>query len=129
MSKIEDTLVSTLKDIIKDRYDIADSGNMVMIEIPKDSNNGDYSTNLAMRLTKILKKRPQDIANEIKEELTARVKEIERVDIAGPGFINFWIKKTALADVINVVIDAGDDYGKNDSGQGGSILVEGEGGL
>ena len=41
MSKIEDTLVSTLKDIIKDRYDIADSGNMVMIEIPKDSNNGD----------------------------------------------------------------------------------------
>ncbi len=124
MSKIEDTLVSTLKDIIKDRYDIADSGNMVMIEIPKDSNNGDYSTNLAMRLTKILKKRPQDIANEIKEELTARVKEIERVDIAGPGFINFWIKKTALADVINVVIDAGDDYGKNDSGQGESILVE-----
>ena len=98
MSKIEDTLVSTLKDIIKDRYDIADSGNMVMIEIPKDSNNGDYSTNLAMRLTKILKKRPQDIANEIKEELTARVKEIERVDIAGPGFINFWIKKTALCD-------------------------------
>ncbi len=122
MSKIETQLKETIKAILKDRYDqdVED----VMIEIPKDSNNGDYATNIAMRLTKVLKNNPRIIAQEICEELNKRLDIIDRVEIAGPGFINFWIKKTELANVINTVIDQGDRYGHNESGKGQSILVE-----
>ena len=76
--KIEDVLVTTLKQIIADRYDISAADKMVMIEIPKDNTNGDYSTNLAMRLTKLLKRRPQEIAAEIREEILARLREVDR---------------------------------------------------
>ena len=115
MSKIETQLKETIKAILKDRYDqdVED----VMIEIPKDSNNGDYATNIAMRLTKVLKNNPRIIAQEICEELNKRLDIIDRVEIAGPGFINFWIKKTELANVINTVIDQGDRYGHNESGK------------
>ena len=65
--KIEDVLVSTLKQIVNDKYGITPEDKMVMIEIPKDNSNGDYSTNLAMRLTKLLRRRPQELAAEIKE--------------------------------------------------------------
>ncbi|MBQ1878715.1 MAG: arginine--tRNA ligase, partial [Erysipelotrichaceae bacterium] len=122
--KIEDVLVTTLKQIIADRYDISAADKMVMIEIPKDNTNGDYSTNLAMRLTKLLKRRPQEIAAEIREEILARLREVEKVEIAGPGFINFWIKKDALADVINTVISQKDAYGHSNRGQGVKLLEE-----
>lgn len=95
-----------------------------MIEIPKDKNNGDYSTNVAMRLTKLIGKKPVDIANELKEELLNRCNQIESIDIAGPGFINFWVKKTALAQSINNVIDLGDDYGSSNIGNGTKVLEE-----
>ena len=122
--KIEDVLVTTLKQIIADRYDISAADKMVMIEIPKDNTNGDYSTNLAMRLTKLLKRRPQEIAAEIRDEILARLREVEKVEIAGPGFINFWIKKDALANVINTVISQKDAYGHSNRGQGVKLLEE-----
>lgn len=124
MNQLETTLVNTITSVVKDLYDCETAGNMVMVEIPKDTANGDYSTNIAMRLTKILKRKPQEIAKEIADELKKRLAEVDDVTIAGPGFINFWVKKTALADVINKVIDAGDDYGHNDTGNGLRILVE-----
>ena len=123
MSQIEDVLVETIKQAIKDKYGIEDDG-LVMIEMPKDSSNGDYSTNIAMRLAKLVRNKPQVIAGEIVELLKERLDIVEDIEVAGPGFINFWMKKDALADIINVVIDAGDDYGHNDSGQGYPILVE-----
>ena len=86
-----------------------------MVEIPKDNSNGDYSTNIAMRLTKILRRRPQEIAQEIKEELLKQLDDVQSIDIACPGFINFWLKKDAMADIINTVIDKGDDYGHSDA--------------
>ena len=49
---------------------------------------------------------------------------MDKIEIAGPGFINFWIKKTALADIINTAISLNEDFGKNDSGNGLKILVE-----
>ena len=121
--KIEDVLVTTLKQIISERYGITPEDKMVMIEIPKGNANGDYSTNLAMRLTKLLRRRPQEIAAEIKDEITARLNEVEKVEIAGPGFINFWIKKDALANVINTVISQKDSYGHSNTGK----TVEGKG--
>jgi arginyl-tRNA synthetase len=121
---IEDKLVDAISAVVKERYEIEPDEGMIMVEIPKDNANGDYSTNIAMRLSKVLRRPPFQIAPEIKEELLTRVSEIEKIDIAGPGFINFWLRKDAMANVINTVIKAGSDYGHSDSGKGLKVLEE-----
>ena len=121
---IEEKLITSLTAIVKDLYDIEAAEDMIMVEIPKDNHNGDYSTNIAMRLTKVLKRRPQEIAEEIKTKLLEDVEDIQNIEIAGPGFINFWLKKDAMADIINTVIKAQDKYGYSDSGKGVKVLEE-----
>ena len=121
---IEEKIVNTLKVIISDLYQIQPEEGLVMVEIPKENSNGDYSTNIAMRLTKILRRRPQEIATEIKEELLKRLDIVSSIDIAGPGFINFWLKKDAMANIINTIIDQGDEYGSSDAGKGLKVLEE-----
>lgn len=122
MNKIETKLVSVISDAVKKTFDLDSVEGLVMVEIPRDNVNGDYSSNIAMRLAKLLKKKPFDIANELKENLTDDV--IDHVEVAMPGFINFWMKKGAIADVINTVFDKGEDYGKSDFGKGEKYLIE-----
>ncbi len=121
MNKIENKLVGIINDAVKKTFDL-DSSDLAMVEIPRDNTNGDYSTNIAMRLAKSLHKKPLDIANELKASLNDEV--IAKVEVAGPGFINFWMKEGAIADVINTVLEKGDDYGKSDSGKGEKVLLE-----
>jgi len=121
---IEEKLLQEITEIVKNKYQIEPEEGMVMIEIPKDRNNGDYSTNIAMRLTKLLKRRPQEIAQEIKEELLKNSDTIQDIDIAGPGFINFWMKKDAMANIINTVIEMDRQYGHSDAGKGIKVLEE-----
>lgn len=124
MNLIEKELVDGIKTIIKEKFEYDCSDGVVMIEIPKDNTNGDYSTNIAMRLTKILKQKPQDIAKNIIDGLRDRLPSVEKIEVAGPGFINFFVKKDALASCINLVISQGKEYGKNKSGNNLPILVE-----
>ena len=121
---IEEKLVQTISQVVKEKYQVELTEGMVMIEIPKDNSNGDYSTNIAMRLTKLLHKRPQEIAEELKNELLNKLDNVSNIEIAGPGFINFWMKKDALANVINVILNAKDDYGKSNAGKGIKLLEE-----
>ncbi len=121
---LEEKLIHSITNILKDRFDIEAAEGMVMIETPKDNANGDYSTNIAMRLTKILKRRPQEIAEIFKEELLKQLDDIEKIEIAGPGFINFWFRKGALADIINTVLNAQDTFGHSDTGNGRKVLEE-----
>ena len=124
MNKLEQSLIAKIANVLKEKFDIVAEDGLVMIEIPKDNTKGDYSTNIAMRLTKMLKRKPQEIAAEIVEGLNACVIEADKIEIAGPGFINFWIKKDTLANVINTVVSEGDKYGHNNSGNGYPVLVE-----
>ena len=121
---IEEKIVNVITQILTDKYGITADEGMVMIEIPKDNGNGDYSTNIAMRLTKVLKRRPQEIAEEVREELLKRLDFVDDIQIAGPGFINFWLRKDAMANVINTVIEKGDAYGHSDAGKGLKVLEE-----
>lgn len=123
MNKIEQNLTLAIKAAIVKLYQVEDDS-LVMIEIPKDNTNGDYATNVAMRLAKVAKKAPAMIAQEIVDELNETLKDADKIEIAGPGFINFWMKKTLLADIINVVIKEGVTYGENTSGDNLPILVE-----
>lgn len=124
MNKIENDLVKSITDIILKKFEYQCDDGLVMIEIPKDNKNGDYSTNIAMRLTKILRRRPQEIAQVIVEAIAENVDFVEKVEIAGPGFINFFIKKDELAACINTVFEMNDKYGENESGNKLPILVE-----
>ena len=124
MNEIETSLKEAIREVVKEGLGIDVEDSVLMIEIPKDSTNGDYATNVAMRLAKVAKRKPSDIADIITKGLKERLADVDRIEIAGPGFINFFMKKEALANVIDAVIDEGDDYGKNQSGDNLAILLE-----
>lgn len=96
----------------------------VILETPKEKAHGDYATNMAMRLTKQLKKAPRQIAEEIVAHIDQEKASIEKMEIAGPGFINFFIDKRYLRDIVPAVLKAGEEYGKTNVGAGKRVQVE-----
>ena len=92
-----------LKKVINDaliKLDVSDVD--ITIEVPKDSNNGDFSSNIAMQLARVLKKNPVSIAGMIKDNIKSD--DITKIDIAGPGFLNFFVKKDYFDAIMNKVI-------------------------
>lgn len=124
MSDFEQKIYSAAKQAVQKAWGIEPEEGQLAVEAPRDPKLGDYATSVAMRLAKQLHKSPMDIAQPIAEELAALLPEAESVTVAKPGFINVKLKSGALSALINRVIEAGDDYGKNDSGAGRRILVE-----
>lgn len=94
----------------------------IVIEIPKDKNNGDFSCNVAFRLTKQLNKRPKEIANDIANNITSNI--IKEIKIMDPGFINFYISDEYFLSKINEIIEKDKNYGKNISGNNQKINIE-----
>lgn len=124
MSDFEVKIYEAVKQAVKKVWDVEADDSQLTVEAPRDPKLGDYATAVAMRLAKTLHKSPMEIAQPLAEELAASLPEVESVTVAKPGFINFKLKGSTLSALINQVIDAGDDYGKNDSGAGKRILVE-----
>ncbi|OIK12536.1 arginine--tRNA ligase [Bacillus sp. MUM 13] len=96
----------------------------VILELPKDKTHGDYSTNMAMQLARVAKKAPRAIAEAIIENFDHSKASIEKIEIAGPGFINFYMNNQYLTELIPVILQAGDTYGESDFGKGEKIQVE-----
>ncbi|OES44867.1 arginine--tRNA ligase [Domibacillus iocasae] len=96
----------------------------VLLETPKDKSHGDYSTNMAMQLARIAKKAPRQIAEAIQENMDLSKSSVQKIDIAGPGFINFYMNNSYLTDLVPAVLKAGDEYGKSNAGQNQKIQVE-----
>ena len=94
----------------------------IVIETPKEAKNGDYSTNIALVLTKILKDNPMNIASKIANEISDE--SIKRVEVAPPGFINIYLTKEVLLDEINKIIQEDKNYGKNTTGNNKKINLE-----
>ena len=123
MSLLENTLIQDIEEILKKEFDYSAEAGQVMLEIPKTADNGDYASNIAMRLTKVLGKKPRDVA----EVITAGLADHDmliKCEIAGPGFINFFVKPEKLAEVLKTVRSESGQYGSSDAGQGKKILVE-----
>ena len=93
-------------------------------EIPADRNNGDYSANAAFMLSKALRMPPRKIAEEILNKIDLDNTYFKDCSVAGPGFINFFLKQDFYADILLDVADCGDSYGKSDFGKGEKINVE-----
>lgn len=123
MSDIVNELREIIKHSLEKCFDLHGFDSLVMIETPKEKIHGDYSTNIAMRLAKVLRNNPLNISKILKEELE-KSSLIEKVEIAGPGFINFFMKKESLTEILKTIINKGDDFGRNNSGNNEKIMVE-----
>ena len=96
----------------------------IFFEVPKDPTFGDYSVNVAMRLARVLRKPPLVIANEIVEKIDLKKNSLSKVEVAGAGFINFYMDSSHLNDVIFQIIKEEDKYGSSNIGNGKSINLE-----
>ncbi len=124
MSDIEIKIRSAVGEAVKEAFGIEADESVLNVETPRDKKMGDYSTSAAMRLAKTLRRNPLQIAEEITSRLTGKLPEASSIEVARPGFINFRLTQSALSSCINHVIDADENYGKNETGKGRRILVE-----
>ena len=95
-----------------------------IIEKPQDKKNGEFSSNIPMAGARAYKKAPRMIAESIVSNLDLEGTLFEKAEIAGPGFINFFLSDEYYAKILKDVVESGEDYGKSDYGEGKKILVE-----
>ena len=124
MSDFETKIFQAVHEAVKAVWDVEVEEGLYVVETPQNPDFGDYSTNVAMKLSRTLRRNPMDIAAPLAEKLAELLPESESVTVARPGFINFKLKANALSSLIDKVIEAGESYGKNDSGKGKRVLVE-----
>ena len=124
MSDFERKISAAAREAVRVLFDIEAEDAIVTVETPKDPKLGDYALSTAMKLARTLHRSPLQIAEPLAEKLQELLPEAESVTVAKPGFINFKLKSEALSALINQVIAAGDDFGKNSSGEGKRVLVE-----
>ena len=113
------SIISSALDQILDDSSTID----IHIERPKTLEHGDYSTNIALQLTKILKKNPREIAQLIIEKVGLDP-SIDRLEIAGPGFINFYLSSAGKSSIINNIFSQSTNYGHNLTGKNQKLQVE-----
>ena len=114
-----------IQQIIKEglaNIDIEESLENIVIEIPKKEEFGNYSTNISLMLAKKLRESPIEIAKKIKENIKNDI--FENIEIAPPGFINFYLKKERLYKEINKIIQEDKQYGQNDTGKKLKVNIE-----
>lgn len=95
----------------------------IVVEVPKNRDNGDFSSNIAMQLTRVLGDNPRNIASKLVEVISGN-EEIEKVDIAGPGFINIYLKDEYVFSGIANIIKEEDNYGKSTIGNNEKVDIE-----
>ncbi len=95
-----------------------------VLERPRDPAHGEWATNLAMTLARPLQRKPRDIAQQLVERLDLASCGVARVEIAGPGFINFRLDPAHTARALATILRAGDVYGRSDQGAGRQVNVE-----
>ena len=95
-----------------------------LLERPRESSHGDWATNLAMVLAKALRSKPRDIADRLRESIDLERAGVSRIEIAGPGFMNFWIDAGRIASGLSDIISANERYGQSSAGGGKVVNVE-----
>ncbi|VAV87067.1 Arginyl-tRNA synthetase, partial [hydrothermal vent metagenome] len=125
---IFDTYAGALTDIITSLGEVGpfpkalDLSN-VTIEPPRDASHGDISTNIALVLTKQARMKPRDIADLVAAEL-GKIDSVEKVDVAGPGFINISLKTDVIQSQVGNILKSDGQYGRSDVGNREKVNVE-----
>lgn len=124
MALIRDELRSIISKALGDVFNVG-ADFEPEIEIPSIAQHGDYATNVAMVLSRNLKKNPRDIASKIVESIKSYNSPIiYRIEIAGPGFINFFIRREAFGQVLPIIYEERESFGKANIGKGKYVQVE-----
>ena len=123
---MKNDLIRILKSVLKqigEENGIDFSNKKVSIQENKEKSHGDYASNLAMVIAKDLSQTPREVAEKICSLLPSE-EWIEKVNIAGPGFINFYLKKDTHNEILLLIEESGRDFGRNNSGNGERVLIE-----
>ncbi|MDP1601883.1 MAG: arginine--tRNA ligase [Legionella sp.] len=124
MKQIVEQLLSETLIALKAQEKIpADAMAEIKVERTKDKSHGDFATNIALMLAKPCRQSPRQLAELLGSSL-AEHSAIERVEIAGPGFINFFMKKEAVSQIIPTILSQKEKFGRTDLGQGKKVIVE-----
>lgn len=132
MSKIVSETESKLRELIGTAVECAvKNGDLpdaqapeFIIERPANKANGDYSSNVAMAGARAFRKAPRMIAESIVKYLDLSNTVFDRVEIAGAGFLNFFLSQKYYSEILRDILNCGDSYGRSDYGQGKRVLVE-----
>lgn len=115
---MKEKLIQILKEVLdKQNIDID-----IEVTKPKDAINGDYASNIAMKLAGVLHQSPMDIASDIVSNINDDV--IIKMEVKSPGFINFFVKKDYLLENINKVLEEKENYGRSKIGEGKKVNIE-----
>lgn len=99
----------------------------IKIEVPEREQHGDFATNLALLIAKKKDKNPKKVAEDLVKKLrkdSQLSKFVAKIEVAGPGFINFFLSKEAYLGVVNEIVKKGDEYGQSDLGKGKTVVVD-----
>lgn len=132
MSKIVNATENLLKKMLQDATNAAIAAGELpqaeiaefIVEKPSNKANGDFSSNIAMACAKSFKKAPRAIAQSIADNLDLSGTVFERMEIAGPGFLNFFLSGEYYSSILRDIFACGDDYGRSNYGNGKKIIVE-----
>ncbi len=103
------------------QYDI--STDQIDVEKPKNTDMGDYSTNIAMKCAKTLQRNPMELANEIAEQIAVD-DSIEKIEVVQPGFINFFVSDKYLQGELLSIVQKGNEYFKSEEKKGKRVVIE-----
>ena len=121
--QISKLIVAALEKLQQEWPPEGDVSPRIIIENTKDRSHGDFACNIALMLAKPYKKKPRDIAEKL-ASLIDKGDLVEKIEIAGPGFINFFLNQNTQFSVISDIIERGEQFGKQNIGQGEKVLVE-----
>lgn len=122
INNMKEKLVELIKNALKNLGIEAEN---ISLEHPSDLNNGDYSTNVAMAYAKQIGTNPRELAEKIKTEIEREnIKEILKVEVAGAGFINFYLSHEFFVDSVKEIIKQKENWGKNEILAGKKVMVE-----
>jgi len=122
--EIKNTLRNSLAKAVKDGEIPEVKVPEIIIETPREKEHGDFSSNIAMQITKQAKKAPRQLAEIIIKNIDLKDTYIDKVECAGPGFINFYLKTDWLYDTLKIIQDNKDKYGRINIGNGKKVMVE-----
>ncbi|HOP21629.1 MAG TPA: arginine--tRNA ligase, partial [Gammaproteobacteria bacterium] len=120
---LQELLEKALEDLKRNGEFPKDLSPEIIFERTKSKEHGDFATNLALTLAKPLKKSPRDIAQLLTDNLIESL-HVSKVEVAGPGFINFFLTENCRRQVIKQIIKQGDEFGDNAYGKNKKITVE-----
>jgi arginyl-tRNA synthetase len=122
--QLREMLMQALGCLVSDGKVPAEPIPAFQIEVPADKSHGDFAANIAMVSAKALHMAPRKIAEMLAETIYLTGSYFERVEIAGPGFMNFFLRRNWFTDTVQAVLDEQENYGRTDGGKGKRALVE-----